>query len=823
MPDGRSQRVEEAGIPGPTALGYRERRLDEGWQLACLPAGAALHPDAIPGDARWIPAPVPGHAIQVAPRSDLDEQDVWYRLRIPPGPPGRRLRFDGLATLVEAWLDGQWLLAGQSMFVAQECALPAGGEPGGMLHLRFRALAAPQGLPRARWRTGFAQPSSLRGIRTTLSGRLAGQRRRPVVGPWRPVALLTPIEGLPPIGPPRIEASLDPDGTGHLALTLPLIDGAPPPGLRWAMTIAGVSAPLRMEGATMRGEIALPGIAPWWPHTHGTPALHDLAVTVGAAHRLELGRIGFRRIAVDHGSDGRGFALRINGEPIFCRGAAWQGLQEDDPFPLLALARDAGLNMIRLPGTGGYADARFHAACDALGLLVWQDFMFARLDYPIGDQPFRALVEAEAQQLLQRLQGSPSLGVLCGGSEVAQQAAMLGLPEAAWSSPLFDEVLPGIAASLRPDVPYVPNAPCGPAGELPFRVDAGIAHDFGIGGYLRPLSHARSARLRFAAECLAFSHLPDRAGTEAWGAVPNTPEWKAGVPRDGGAAWDFEDVREHYLADLYGVSPSALRRDEPEHWLALSRAVSAEVIEAAFAAWRRPSSGCGGALLIALQDTEPGAGWGVVDAGGRAKPAWHALCRACRPVQLLLLDEGLNGIALHVVNDTAEPVTGTLSIDCWRGAASIARGRREVTIPARGALSLGGEALFDGFFDAMGSWRFGPLRHEAVFARLDAESAAEPIATATLFPRGRGLPRRDIGLTAELTDGPCLLIATRAFAEAVQIEDEAGFVPSDDFFHLAPGITRRIALRPGMAATATPRGRVIALNAETAARYGGIA
>ena len=816
MPDGTHPRAAATTL---TRFGCAAAPLDAGWELAVLPPGAALRPQELPCRLDWLPAPVPGHAFQLLGRPDLDDVDVWYRVTIPSGPGSRRIRFNGLATLADAWLDGVPLLASWSMFLAQEVPLP----PGRALHLRFRALAPPPGLPRPRWRTSFAAPAFLRGLRTTLSGRLAGQPRRPIVGPWRPVEILTPRPGLPRFAAPRIEASLAPDGTGHLALRLPLAAHAIPP-MPATLSVAGTEVPLFFDGEALSGEVSLPGIAPWWPHTHGEPALHALAVTLADRHRLDLGRIGFRRIEVDRGADGRGFALRINGEAVFCRGAAWADPDTTDPIDLLAQARDAGLNMIRIPGTLPPPDTGFLRACDRLGLLVWLDLPYARLDYPADDEAFRALAEAEARQMLQSIQGSPSLAVLCGGAEVAQQAAMLGLPDSMWSSPLFDDLFPAMAAELRPDVPYLPNAPYSPPGELPFRLESGIAHDHGIGGFRRPLSHARTTGLRFAAECLAFSHLPDAAGTEALGCLPTTPAWKAGIPRDAGAAWDFEDVRDHYLATLYRQDPAALRREDPERWLALSRAATAEAIEAAYAAWRRPGSGCGGALAIALQDTAPGAGWGVIGADGRPKPALHALRRAARPVQLLLLDDDLNGLAIHLLNETAAPIAATLSLDCWLGATSVARGRRDVAIPPRGVLSLPGEALFHGFLDALHAWRFGPLRHEAVHARLDAPDAGPgvpPLATGTLFPAGRGLPRRDLGLTATLDADHNLLIATRGFAESVQIEDEAGFLPAEDFFHLAPGRPVRIPLRRGRGAKAVPHGRVLALNGEAAAPYGG--
>src|SRR5205807_10299132 len=128
--------------------------------------------------------------------------------------------------------------------------------------------------------------------------------------------------------------------------------------------------------------------------------------------------------------------------------------------------------------------AAFHDLCDELGLLVWQDFMFANLDYPIADEGFKASVEREAGVQLAALGGRPSLAVLCGNSEVEQQVAMLGLDPALGRGELVGELLPQAIAEAQIDAIYVPSAPCG--GALPFRPDRGVANYYGVGGYRRP-------------------------------------------------------------------------------------------------------------------------------------------------------------------------------------------------------------------------------------------------------------------------------------------------------------------------------------------------
>ena len=266
------------------------------------------------------------------------------------------------------------------------------------------------------------------------------------------------------------------------------------------------------------------------------------------------------------------------------------------------------MNMVRIPGTASYESDAFYDLCDELGILVWQDFMFANLDYPEQDEHFLRMIEREVRDVLSRLAARPCLAVLCGNSETAQQVAMLGLDSALAHGPLFGKVLPDLVVEADVDAPYIPSAPWG--GDLPFRPDRGVANYYGVGGYRRPLEDARRAEVKFAAESLAFANVPDEHEADALGGAgfptPTEPRWKAGVPRDAGAGWDFDDVRDHYLRLLFGVDPVALRSTDQEHYLELSRAVSGEVMAETFGEWRRAESTCGGALVLWLRDLRAG-------------------------------------------------------------------------------------------------------------------------------------------------------------------------------------------------------------------------
>ena len=214
-----------------------------------------------------------------------------------------------------------------------------------------------------------------------------------------------------------------------------------------------------------------------------------------------------------------------------------------------------------------------------------------------------------------------------------------------------------------------------------------------------------------------------------------TPMWKNGVPKDPGTDWDFDDVRDHYLKQLYDVDPEQLRTSDPDRYLALSKNVSGEVMSEVFGEWRRPASGCGGAFVLWLRDLVPGAGWGLIDSAGAAKPVLRDLRGVLAPVAIWMTDEGMGGYAVHVANDGADALDATVAVELSQDGRRVDGGQLNIEVPPHSAWSGDVETIMGHWADVAYTYRFGPPAHDLVIVELRADG--EVLGSARRYPLGR--------------------------------------------------------------------------------------
>ena len=814
--------------------------LHDAWQLApAAPGSIADAAQLLTTQLHWRNAVVPGTVAQslgigIDEVGNYDAQDWWYRTHFNAATSNEHqhtLHFDGLATLADVWLNGALILSARNMFVPHEVNITAELRAHNELIICFRALDTELAIRKARprWKTALVPQQNMRWIRTTLLGRIPGWTP-PInpVGPWKSIWLEQSAHLS--VNALDIQTSAEKNvGTIRIAAQLSLNVSATV--VRATLHVGAQSFALACTqdstSTQLFGEFALPNIALWWPHTHGTPALHDcyIALEIDANQfAIDCGRIGFKNVVFDRSNNQ--VKLLVNGIEVFCRGACWTINDfrtllgsEEQLRESLQLAQNAGMNMLRIGGTMTYESDLFYRLCDELGIMVWQDFMFANMDYPVADTHFRAEIDREVSYQLQRLQKHACIAVYCGGSEIEQQASMLGLPASEWSNEFFAEALPQLCERLHGGIPYFPSTPC--EGILPFHIDTGISHYYGVGAYRRPLFDVKHAGVKFTSECLGFSNVPEPEAIDLLlnGTLPppHHPLWKARQPRDTGPGWDFEDIRDHYLKILFDLDPVALRSQDVERYYALSRVVTGEVMKSVFAEWRKTNSPCGGGLVWFYKDLWPGAGWGIIDSENRPKAAYHYLRRAFAPQALLITDEGLNGLHLHAINDSAKPLRATVELTLLQhGKIQIARADRTIEVPAHSQLVLHSDSLLQHFSDITYSYRFGPPKHDVVAATMRCNDSNAILAEDFYFPLGLNLPYQS-GSTlhheAEFKeDGSVIFsIQSECFLQSVQISAK-GYRPAENYFHLLPGQQKRVMLTPDNPASTKFKAYITALN-----------
>ena len=789
------------------------------WTCCAQAPGASAEPAAVRGN--WFAAEVPGTVASALHARgqwnhqnppDVDAQDWWFRTTFTAKTRTDEeicaLCFDGLASLAEVWLNGQLILSADNMFRSYRVDVERLLRDENELVIRFRSLTADfkKKRPRPRWKTNLVNNQQLRWIRTSLLGRIPGWSPPvPAVGPWRAVRLERADVLLSDM---QKTASLVGD-EGVVNFRAAVASAQKIVSAR--LCIGQHSAELVNEGNILRGELRIQYPELWWPHTHGAPALHAGKVIIETAagqHEFPLERTGFRRIEV---SSDPGFAIQVNGERVYCRGACWTtndiftlGGTEDSLRHDLTLARDAGMNMLRIGGTMAYESDAFYRLCDELGILVWQDFMFANMDYPVEDAAFAENITIEAKQQLDRLAQHPCVAVYCGNSEIEQQAAMLGMARELWRNRWFGEQLPALCSLHHPGTAYVPSSPSG--GVLPFHTRTGVTHYYGIGAYLRSMRELRQADVKFTSECLGFANIPEpEAIDEIMGGlmpVMHHPRWKQRVPRDTGAGWDFEDVRDHYLRELFNVDPVTLRSFDMPRYLELSRVASGEMMARTFAEWRSGHSRNAGALVWFYKDLWPAAGWGIVDSTGTPKAAYYQLKRLWQTRQLTVTDEGLDGLHLHLCNETAESIDGFVEVQLLREPnVRVARHEVALKVGPRSLETRSVDEILGSFYDVNYAYRFGPQAHHVVIATwfsAEREVISESVhLTRARDPMAQPLSAEMLSAKADaLGDGRYrVTLKSDRFLHSVRLSAK-GFLPDDNYFHLAPDRLKAVVFAP---------------------------
>jgi len=416
----------------------------------------------------------------------------------------------------------------------------------------------------------------------------------------------------------------------------------------------------------------------WWPNGQGEQPLYTLRAVLRDGEGRELDRweraIGLRTIELvrDSDTDGETFYFRVNGRPIFAKGANWipdhAFITECDRQRYqarLGAAAKAHMNMIRVWGGGVYESDAFYDVCDELGLLVWQDFMFACSLYP-GTAEYVDLVEAEARDQVRRLRHHTALALWCGNNEnemidhyADQMRANPAL--AADNDRLFHRLLPRIVDLHDGATAYWPTSPWTPAGFMAKANDgrAGDVHYWRVWHERASVKSYEELDVRFCSEFGMQSYAS--AELAATFCPPESlnvfsPVMESHQKNGGGNATML-----HYMNQRY-------RHANSYRALAyVSQLNQAWCMKVGVEHFRYRMPHTMGALYWQLNDCWPVASWSSIEYGGRWKALHYEARRFFSPSLVYLRTAGevsvgpyntvhnsIDRYAIHTVHDAPE-------------------------------------------------------------------------------------------------------------------------------------------------------------------------
>ena len=519
----------------------------------------------------------------------------------------------------------------------------------------------------------------------------------------------------------------------------------------------------------------------WWPNGYGAQPLYRVSVELKASGRVLDAwnrRIGLRTLTVHREKDAWGecFCHRVNGVDIFAMGADY--IPEDNLLPrvtpertrrLLSDAAAAHMNTIRVWGGGYYPDDFFFDACDELGLLVWQDFMFACAEYRLTDA-FDESIRAEFTDNVRRLRHHASLALWCGNNEMESFTGdglwIYKKRSQADYLKIFEYILPQVLKAEDPDTFYWPSSPSsGGSLDKPNDPTRGDNHYWDVWHGMKPFTDYRNYHFRYVSE-FGFQSFPAMATIEGFTLPEDRNVFSYVMEKHQRNAAANGKIAE-YLSQTYRFPKDF------DAFVYASQLLQAQAMQYGVEHWRRHRGRCMGALVWQLNDCWPVVSWASIDYHGRWKALHYYEKRFFAPVLISCHEEGVLS-QCSSVNDEPKPI---------RNASVIREGSFEVKVPALSALWLD-EQDFSGE-DTYGCYY--------AYELLDASGQCVGAGTV-LFCPPKHFHFADPKLTARL-EGDTIVVNARAYARSVEVLAGADTLLSDNFFDMNAGEVRVKVLR----------------------------
>ena len=415
----------------------------------------------------------------------------------------------------------------------------------------------------------------------------------------------------------------------------------------------------------------------WWPAGYGRQHLYK--ITLQLLNDSEIidqidRKIGIRTVRLNRSPDqyGEKFQFEINGQAVYAKGANWipasmfaGSVTRRDYEELLNAAKECNMNMLRVWGGGYYEANEFYELCDQMGIMVWQDFMFACAYYP-DRQWFLSQIKEEAAAIIKRLRNHACLTIWCGNNENdwLHSIGEFGKGKKFYGKVIYHQLLPSLVAEFDPDGNYIPSTPFGPA-KNPNSRDCGTVHQWNVWAWHQPVHeylYPAGDVPRFVPE-FGFQALPD-IGTIKRFCPPGQMRIGSRILEGHNYQIDGNSRLYRYIGDFFGSTGNL------EQFVYLSQITQARAVDMHVRYLRARNFRNSGVLFWQINDCCPVISWSAIDYQKQPKALYYYAKRFFSDLLIVVVPEMKKvnvdlppvpqSLSVIVINDSDRPVTATL-------------------------------------------------------------------------------------------------------------------------------------------------------------------
>ncbi|MDM5153119.1 beta galactosidase jelly roll domain-containing protein [Bacillus sp. DX1.1] len=546
----------------------------------------------------------------------------------------------------------------------------------------------------------------------------------------------------------------------------------------------------------------------WWTHDIGTPNLYTLTTRLYADGDIvdeDSQDIGIRTIEVQRSnqSGDHCFTFVLNGVPLFAKGANWipidsflASVPDSHYCHLIQMAKDANMNMLRVWGGGIYEKEVFYDECNKLGILIWQDFMFACALYPDYNKNFMENVYQEIVHVVKQLRNHPCLALWCGNNEndwLYEALKSSGeIQHPFYGEKIYHELMPELLEELDPTRLFWPSSPYG--GNDHNSREQGDSHNWQVWhGNIEPRVFGEPQTVDYSIEGVSFKNFKKDTTTFAsefgMHASSNRYTLQKNIPDNqffwGSNEMAYRNKDIHHPKGILLMEGYTGAPDNIEEYMNFSMLTQAEGLKYGIEHYRRNKLNTSGALVWQLNDCWPGTSWSVIDYYLLPKASYHYARKFFSPVLLTIDHESEQDIKIWVVNDTLKPYEDDveLSVYDFYGTKHFSRVCSVCVEPNVSAYitSISEQQALNGMDPQTSFIVIRSLRHELeenIYYFRDHKELALPSSNLSIMVDEE---KQEISITSN------------TFARMVKIEmNMEQLVFTDNFFDLQPNTVKKV-------------------------------